>query len=579
MKKIVWVIGSVVLLLCIVVLSLPLFIDLNKHRAEIKAWVETHTNGEFNVEEIRLNGLGVDIKGLSLQSKGDFKEKHILSVSDAHVKLSFLSLLKFRPQATIYLQQPTLTAVKNEKTLFNFTELMKGYIPEGDKKSPSSPSKSLLLPAMILKAKLSFVMDDALLKYVDEKSGSTHEIEHLNVSCKNIVIGKPFDFLISALLSEHNEKKQWVEGKILMRGNAMLKTDADKKLKGVTFETVLSLGELTSKIEGDIQDMETLEADFKISTPLLSIGKVKVLFLPLRNFPMDGTFSFNGTFKGKLRELSDCLLDSDMKVHLQANNVDVDIKAELKNTLSDLSATVLVNAFQGNASLKGTADVLAKEPSILLNAEIQKMQLNSMLSIASVELKDVLTGVLSADIHLQGKGAEMVNFKKNLKGKGKIEIKDGELRGLNMAKSLQEELKLISVFAGTDVDQNFTGKFTSLRSSLEIENSKLHTPDAILEGKGYGAQLNGWASFDKEIKYKGKVLLPANKFKSKTIAAMADKDKMVGFPFTLEGKLPKYSFQIDTTEVAHAAAKKEVTDRLKQKIKEKIGIDIPNLPF
>lgn len=666
MKTAVTVLGALLVLGIIGIVSLPFVIDLNKYRAQIKQEVEKKIDGEIDFESIRFRGLGIQIKKLSVRSKGAFENKNLLEVGEARLKISLGSLLTGHPKATFIFRQPKITLVKNEKGGLNVTELPK-KTEEPATPSTEPPRKKSKLPGLLLGAKLSLQVEQSSLKYIDEKKRSTNAVENLNATLNNVALNSPIDFSVKALLLSSEGKKRLFQGELNIQGRAKVEVERSKKISAIELDTQFALGELKTSLQGKITDPELMQVDFKIKTPLLSLSKIKSSFEALRAYPFDGTMSLDGSIKGPLKKLDQCQAKGNLTIHLKSGSTDLKFKSEISDTLASLNARFTLespllhldellpkkqkaffelssayaergtsqdpfktvrespifkglrasgkvdiqkivlrgsemsqlsskldlenlrfsfsqfamNAFRGKLNLKGDFDIAPPKPQFQLSTVVQNFDLNSLLTFASPKMKDVAHGTLTANLNLTGMGIGLLDAKQYLSGNGKIEMREIELKGLNMGKSLQEQLRLIAIFTGSDIlNEELTGRFDSFKSSLLIKEGRLYTPDAVLSAPQYGATLKGFASFDKEIQYDGKVLLPAKKFNLKALQSLADNRGMIGFPFTLSGVLPKFSFVVDAAEITRMAAKATLTDTVKQKLKEKLGIDLPvDLPF
>ncbi|MBI2645575.1 MAG: AsmA family protein [Deltaproteobacteria bacterium] len=666
MKKVLIGVSAVLVLLVIVVISLPFLLDLNKYKGQIKQEVEKRIHGTFDVESLAIKGLGVNVKNLVITSTGEFKNKKLLSVGEAKIKISVLSLLTANPKATVLLKKPQIYLVKNEAGELNVTTLPKkgGDVPAQEVKEKKTSSK---LPALLLGVKLSFLAENASLQYSDEKTQAKTEVQDLNISLKNISFNSPIDFNVSALLTSRAGKTSFFEGRLSFNGKAKVVTDSSRKLKGIDLDAKASVGDFALSAKGKISDINTLQTDFVISTPSLSVSKIKNSFAPFKNYNIDGTFSMNGDVKGSLKNFDQCLVNAKVNLKLTSGQTDLEFKVSLSEALSHLKGSFLVEAstlnldeilpakkagalkffaqayaeeskknpfeaiknnplfkglsgsgkldikkiifrkseltnlsgdfdlknlqfsisklglkaFKGELSAKGNFRIDTPRPQYRLTTVVQNVQTNPMLTMGSPVLKDVFIGTLNANMDLQGEGATFEDVKKYLTGNGKVDIKDAELKGLNMGEALKQKLQVISIFSGSDIfNENLESKINFIRASLVIKNGKLTTPDALLDAMpGYSAKMKGYASFDKEINYDGSLLLPAKKL-SRSLASVADDKGMVAFPFTLTGVLPKFSFNVDADKVAQMAVKATFKSKMGEKIKEKIGIDLPvELPF
>lgn len=651
MKKVLIAIGIFAVLISLLIISFPFIINLNKYKVQIEQEVNKKINGEFHFEKMGFRGLGIQIKNVILASSGNFKQKEILNVGEAKIKVSFLSLLTANPKVMVVLRKPQIYLVKNEEGILNITSLLK----KEDSEPTATKSK---LPALVLGAKISFVAENALLRFTDEKTSSATSVKNLQISLDNISLNSPIDFKLLAQLSSGV-----FEEKISLKGRAKLLTEGSRKLKGANFDAKIGVGDQSIHLFGDILNFETLQANLNVSTNQAPIEKLKNAILPLRKYSLKGTVSFSGNIQGPLKNFKECKLQARSDLRIVSKKTEISVAATLAETLHRIKGNIRIESpaihvddfltkregfllasayaeplaskdfsdfrfnsilrglslegsinvqklvyrktelnnmegkfnlknlqlsiskfrtdvFKGILSVKGDIRLDTSEPTYQVTTVAENFQVNPMITMFSPALKDVLLGVLNANMVISGSGFGFERIKKRLSGSGKVELKNVELKGLNMGEEIQEKLRLISIFAGSDIlNEKLDSRIHFVRSSLFIRDGKLESPDAHLEAPAYKATLRGHTTFEKDINYQGSILIPAKKLSS-SLASLADSNGMVGFPFALTGRLPRFTFSIDAAKVAQMAIRSTLKDSLKQKAKEKFGIDFPlDLPF
>lgn len=661
MKKILIVLSIFAVLVMVIIIAFPLVVDLNKYKPQIEQEINKKIQGEFRFEKIGFRGLGIQVKNIVLTSTGDFRNKKILEVGEVKVKISFLSLLTANPKITVILRKPEIYLVKNEKGLLNITSLNQGQKKEEGQngiKSDTQKDKPSKLPALIVGAKISLLAENAMLKYLDEKSNSLTIIKDLLISFQNVSFNSPIDFNLSAYLTSGG-----FEEKVTLSGSAKLLTHGTRKLKSVELDSKMGIGSQNVNLKGNISDLDTLQSVLIISAENLSVQKLKNSLRAAKQYNLDGDFSFNGEVKGPLKNLKECVVDAKANLKVTSSKTDLTLSAVFSQTLSQLNGNVKiqsstldmdslfphklslgisqayadstnpsvlmtlrtnailkgltldghlnlqkiiykktefrdllgefdmddlvlsiprlkVNAFKGLLTLKGQIRMDTLKPTYQMTMVGENFQTNSILTMTSPTLKDVLMGTLNTNLDVAGEGFALEDIKKRLSGTGKIDLKEVELKGLNMGKEVQEKLKLIAIFSGSEIlNEKLDSRINSIRSSIQIREGKLYTPDAVLEAPAYGAALKGYASFEKYIDYQGNLLIPAKKLSS-SLASLADSKGMVPFPFVLTGTLPKISFNVDASKVAQMVLRSTIKEGLTKKAKEKLGIDLPiDLPF
>ncbi|MDX1765006.1 MAG: AsmA family protein, partial [bacterium] len=193
----------VVLLLAAVVLLSPAF--LSKYKEPILAKASTSLNREITMGDIRLTllrGFGLRLKDVTVANAAGFRQEPMLSMGGLDLKVKFLPLLRKELQVEkIILQQPRIVIEKDNKGVFNFSDLAGGEKgPPTDKeaarKEGTAGPEALLAGLLVSQVMIS----DGALTYYDAGSPPLKEgvrVGSLNLAVEDVSLERPIPFSLS----------------------------------------------------------------------------------------------------------------------------------------------------------------------------------------------------------------------------------------------------------------------------------------------------------------------------------------------------------------------------------------------
>ena len=170
-------------------------------------------------------------------------------------------------------------------------------------------------------------------------------------------------------------------------------------------------------------------------------------------------------------------LDGSLKIgdltanNVKATNVRVDVRAkDGKLNVEPMSA----NLYQG--SVKGALSVNANTNQIAVRQNLSGVSIGPL--IRDVAKQDILDGKGNVALDVTTQGNLVSAMKKALNGTAKLELKDGAIKGIDLAGAVRG---VKSKFGGQDVEQaaNKTDKtdFSELSASFDIKNGVAHNED------------------------------------------------------------------------------------------------------
>ena len=109
---------------------------------------------------------------------------------------------------------------------------------------------------------------------------------------------------------------------------------------------------------------------------------------------------------------------------------DIDLQLAAKDgvfTLKPLKSRL----YNGDIILNGTVDVRKDQPKVVAKLEIAQVEAGPL--VKDTVQKDIIEGLMDADLHIQTIGLDADQIKRNLNGQGQILFKDGAIVGIDLA--------------------------------------------------------------------------------------------------------------------------------------------------
>jgi len=243
-----------------------------------------------------------------------------------------------------------------------------------------------------------------------------------------------------------------------------------------------------------------------------------------KRIPLDGrgrVMVKQGTFQGS--EFHNFLLTAELK------------GGELK--ITRFTCAVFGGIVEGDGSYN-----MAQEPSpFRMKTRVTGVDANALLS-SLASAKGMMKGKISGEAALGGAGLSLDTLKKSLTGTGKIQIKDGELTGLNLISGIVQAL------GGKGGEKEKT-TFDDLTSSFTIQNGMVTLPNILISQKDAALKLQGNIGLDSTLKMEGEAHLPTSvtgDLTGKGWRFFADDKGRLTIPFTLHGALEDPKVGIST---------------------------------
>ncbi len=220
--------------------------------------------------------------------------------------------------------------------------------------------------------------------------------------------------------------------------------------------------------------------------------------------------------------------------------------------------------------LDASASVNAQGNRVTLKAVASGVNVNALLK--DVAGKDILegTGRVSADLHSGGRSVN--EMEAQLAGSAALQLRDGAIKGVNLARSLRQARAALSLQKDAVQQARETEKtdFSELTASFAIKDgvarsNDLNVKSPYLRLGGDGAADVGQGRIDYTVR--ATVTDTSKGQDGADLAAL----KGITVPVRVTGPFEAISWNIQWSAIAKAALKAEVADKAKDKLKDKLG--------
>ncbi len=251
--------------------------------------------------------------------------------------------------------------------------------------------------------------------------------------------------------------------------------------------------------------------------------------------------------------------------NVKAGNVRLEIKAA--NGKLD-AAPVSANLYDG--SLSGAVSVNANNSQIALRQNLANININPFMKDALD--KDVLEGRGNVALDVTTAGATVTAMKKGLNGAASLNLKDGAIKGINLAKTFRETKAVFTTRKDAMQQAKQTEKtdFSELSATFRIANGVARNDD--LSMKSPFIRLGGAGDInigEDRMDYLAKASVVA------TAGGQGGKEldhlKGLTVPVRVSGPFDKLAYNIEFGGLVAEAAKAKVEEKVKEKVQEKAG--------
>ena len=232
-----------------------------------------------------------------------------------------------------------------------------------------------------------------------------------------------------------------------------------------------------------------------------------------------------------------------------------------KLTVNPLKADIFKTQVLVNAGL----DVTGKTPKYSVKTNTKNLPIGEVL-LAFAD-SDRLTGTGTMNANITTAGERVSEFKKNLNGTAYVDLKDGAIKGFNLAQAIRDAQAKLSGKPASKTDTEAKTDFSSLVADVTIKNGVINTNK--LSAQAPFMRVNG----------SGKVNLPKESLDYLVKTKIVASDKGQGgedlkdlngltIPVKLKGALTDPSISLDLESLVSQKAQAEIEKKKEEVVKD-----------
>lgn len=232
-----------------------------------------------------------------------------------------------------------------------------------------------------------------------------------------------------------------------------------------------------------------------------------------------------------------------------------------------------VSSFKGRAwsgMLEGSAFADARASRLALKASAEGVKVQALLK--DVADKDLLDGTGRVDVEIESAGRTLAELKSRLKGSAALQLRDGAVKGVNLAKSLRQAKAALNLKQDALIRASRTERtdFSELAASFRIDAGVARSTD--LELKSPYLRLAGDAAVDiVKGRIDGSVRTTVTDTAKGQDGAELAALKGVTLPVQLSGPFDAVQWKLEWSAVVASALKSQARNEVEKRLRDKLG--------
>ncbi len=245
----------------------------------------------------------------------------------------------------------------------------------------------------------------------------------------------------------------------------------------------------------------------------------------------------------------------------------VDLNLETSNgrmRLHPMTAGLFGGSYSGDVSI----DVSGSVPVLTMNESVEGVDL-ARLALAMFEQENI-SGTMSGNFHLSGRGQDMVEVQRTLDGNLAFELKDGTYEGTDIWYELRRARALLKKESPPEPALPARTKFSSVTATGVVSNGVMRNDDFVadlpfmqLTGNGAVDLPAGTVDYD----LRARVFEKPEALEEATAEEIEDFTKTV-IPLKISGPLTAPKVRPDIEELLRQRVEEEVKEKLQDKLKD-----------
>jgi AsmA protein len=281
-RKVIYIVGGVILVLLLVVIALPFVIDANRFRPEIESSLNSALNRKVEIGNIRLSIFsgGVAVENISISDDPSFSTAAFLKAKSLSVNLDLLPLIFSRAIRItgLTIDQPDVTLLRSPSGTWNFSTLGAGQTQSKNARAGSSARTSTSSSSPELSVR-SFALKNGTMVVGNTGAHSrAHTYDQVNLTASDLSYTTQFPFQLTARTPGNgNIKLTGKAGPLNPQDSAATALNASLEVKNLDLKSTGFL-DPSAGIAGLVDFTGVLNSDGRTAT---SNGKLKATHLQL----------------------------------------------------------------------------------------------------------------------------------------------------------------------------------------------------------------------------------------------------------------------------------------------------------
>jgi AsmA protein len=531
-----WIIGGIIVLLLLIGLIAPLFINVDKYRPQIAAAIEKQTGRQVTIGAIHarlLPSAAVVVDGFQISNQKDFAAGQVISADQIRGGVTLTALLHGDIHVTsLKLVRPKLVLTQDEMGRTNYT--FPSQEPAKSVGAGTADSGGFALESI---DEISLVDADVSLQQIPSQGAQPFVVvaaHKINVEMANVLLDAK---AINQWTANANLSGISVDVGALATP-AVFKSGNVKLENGVLDANFEVQDGKIADVKGTIHvsDVTKAQPTFDISTADLDAD---ALLGSIRQTPETHVPNNAAALAAK----TDTLLASgkisaervtwspysggkaSAEIHIYGDRIVV------------MPAVMFV--YGGTLQISARTDARQEPERFSANLQLRNLDVGRMLAVAPGGMKGKMTGF--ADFDMQLVGSTGGAWQKAMTGNGTFSIRDGKLPGVNLAGALGALAKAAGL--NETSFKRISGDLSINDGRLSTKLTKMDSSSGMVEVSGGVGLMDQKMSFEGKATLGGAMAVPAEVISS-LLSAASNKNISGGVtvPFTIGGTLSNPTF-------------------------------------
>jgi len=498
------ILAGIVVVLILLVLTLPYFLNVDRYRDTIASAIEKQTGRKVTLGPIRAQffpGVGVSVSDLHISNPSDFPVGNLLGADEIRVNVALAPLLHGTIHVnSVDLVRPKLTILTDSSGKNNYT------FAASEPAAPAKPgeSSSITLDQIdsinltSAEVVMGSVVRGAVAPLVDTK-GISVTLHNFAVSPMRMHDWQAESNLSSVTLALSG----WKEPITFRAGQFTL---SGGKLDAQFVADLATAADIKGTL--NVPDFEHPQVNFEMSSSQLDIDKLIDVAGSSTGAPASSGAVAPPAASTKPESKSAAKPSGPVpaselvaKGHINVEKITTkpytvgpaNVEMRVYNDRAELWP-ISIGMYGGTLQLSSRIDRVTDPARFTANVQMRNLDVAKVLEV-SPAARGKMGGTGELDLQLLGNLSDA--WKKTLTGTGKFAVRNGHLPGVNLAGAAESALKMAGVGGDTP--------FSVLEGDINIANQSVTSKLIHLDSSAGVVDLHGSVGLDSTLNYEGTV--------------------------------------------------------------------------